>query len=77
VIGGVTLSGGFGSPVGTLFAAFLFGVVSEGFFFTNINEVWYEAFVGVMLLAAIVINKYSGDLTMRIWDRRQAPSEAR
>lgn len=65
VIGGTLLTGGLGSPIGTAFAAVLFGIVSQGFFFTNIPEVWYEAFVGAMLLGAVAISKYTGTITLR------------
>jgi simple sugar transport system permease protein len=65
VIGGTLLTGGMGTPIGTAIAAFLFGVVSQGFFFTNIPEVWYEAFVGLMLLGAVFITKYSGQIARR------------
>jgi simple sugar transport system permease protein len=72
VIGGTLINGGWGSPVGTAFAALLFGIVSQGFFFTNVPQVWYEAFVGGMLLAAVLINKYTAELSIRAWNRRLA-----
>jgi simple sugar transport system permease protein len=69
VIGGTLLTGGLGTAIGTAIAALLFGIVSQGFFFTNIPQVWYEAFVGIMLLGAVLISKYSGALT-----RKRRPS---
>jgi simple sugar transport system permease protein len=65
VIGGTLLTGGLGTPIGTAVASLLFGIVSQGFFFTNIPEVWYEAFVGFMLLGAVLVSKYSGNMTRR------------
>ncbi len=35
VIGGALITGGFGSLIGTAFGALLFGMVSQGFFFTE------------------------------------------
>ena len=58
VIGGAAIGGGFGSPIGTLFGALMFGMVSQGFFYTSIDDNWFYAFVGAILLAAVAINKY-------------------
>jgi len=59
VIGGALITGGYGSPVGTAFGALLFGIVNQGFFYTSINDDWFAAFVGAMLLAAVLINRYT------------------
>lgn len=58
VIGGTLISGGAGSPIGTLFGALLFGMVSQGFFFTNIDSNWFLTFLGTVLLVAVAINQY-------------------
>jgi simple sugar transport system permease protein len=71
VIGGTLISGGRGSALGTMMGALLFGVISEGFFFTNIPSQWYNLFLGLTLLAAIFMNKYVGDsLTLRVPRRK-------
>jgi len=57
VIGGSLLTGGFGSPIGTAFGALLYGIVVQGFFFTNIPDQWYSLFLGVMLIVAVFINR--------------------
>jgi simple sugar transport system permease protein len=57
VIGGALLTGGFGSAIGSAFGALLFGMVVQGFFFTDIPDVWYQVFLGGMLLLSVVINK--------------------
>ncbi len=58
VIGGVLLTGGYGSVVGALFGALIFGMVEQGIFFTGINTDWFQVFVGVMLLIAVLFNNY-------------------
>jgi simple sugar transport system permease protein len=58
VIGGAALTGGFGSPVGTLLRTLLFGMVEQGFYFTNISSIWYQRFVGAALVVSVVINTY-------------------
>jgi simple sugar transport system permease protein len=62
VIGGTLITGGRGSPIGAAIAALLFGVISQGFFFTDIPQGWYNLFLGAMLMFAVLINKYSGDV---------------
>ncbi len=37
----------------------MFGMISQGFFYTDINDNWYYAFVGGMLIAAVIINTYT------------------
>lgn len=59
VIGGSLLTGGFGSPIGTFFGALLFGMVDQGFFFTPLPDQWFQTFLGLMLLIAVVINHYT------------------
>jgi simple sugar transport system permease protein len=59
VIGGTLISGGKGSPIGAAIAALLFGVISQGFFLTDIPQYWYNLFVGLMLLAAVLVDRYA------------------
>ena len=55
---GTAITGGIGSPIGTLFGALMFGMISQGFFYTDINDSWFYAIVGGMLLVAVVINTF-------------------
>jgi simple sugar transport system permease protein len=59
VVGGTAISGGIGSPIGTAVGALMFGMISQGFFYTEINDSWFYAIVGGMLLIAVVINTYA------------------
>jgi simple sugar transport system permease protein len=58
VIGGVLLTGGYGSVIGPLFGALIFGMVSQGIFFTGVNTDWFQVFLGVMLLLAVIVNNF-------------------
>jgi len=58
VIGGVLLTGGYGSVVGALFGALIFGMVQQGIFFTGVSTDWFQVFVGVMLLVAVLFNNF-------------------
>ena len=58
VIGGCLLTGGYGSAVGAVFGALIFGMVQQGIFFTGVNTDWFQVFLGVMLLVAVVFNNF-------------------
>ncbi len=56
VVGGVLLTGGFGSVVGIFFGSLTFAIVSQGIYFTDIDRNWSNLIIGVMLLAAVLMN---------------------
>jgi simple sugar transport system permease protein len=56
VIGGCLLTGGFGSAVGAAIGALIFGMARQGIVFANWNSDWFMLFLGVMLLAAVLVN---------------------
>jgi simple sugar transport system permease protein len=58
VIGGVLLTGGYGSVVGAMFGALIFGMVQQGIFFTGVSTDWFQVFVGVMLLIAVLFSNF-------------------
>jgi simple sugar transport system permease protein len=65
VIGGGATIGGFGSPIGTVLGALMLGMISQGFFYTNINDDWFYSFVGAVLVIAVIVNKYTRDAATR------------
>src|SRR5262245_26856392 len=58
VIGGTLLTGGYGSAIGAMFGALIFGIVQMGIFYTGIDTDWFKAFMGAMLLGAVLFNTY-------------------
>jgi simple sugar transport system permease protein len=58
VIGGILLSGGYGSVLGVVIGTALFGVISTGIFYTGWNTDWIQLFLGVLLGAAVLANNY-------------------
>jgi simple sugar transport system permease protein len=58
VIGGTLLTGGYGSAIGAVFGALIFGMVRQGLFFAGVNTDWFNVFLGAMLLIAVLINRY-------------------
>lgn len=65
VVGGTAITGGLGSPIGTVFGALIFGMINQGFFYTNISDSWFYTVVGATLLAAVVINNYTRRAALR------------
>jgi simple sugar transport system permease protein len=57
VIGGTLLTGGYGSVVGAALGALIFGMVSQGIFFTGVAADWFQAVLGSMLLGAVLVNQ--------------------
>ena len=82
LIGGTTLLGGKGGVIGGFLAALFLEVVTEAVIVAGIPPVWEYAAVGVLLLAAILIDAFQnrgrslrGALTERIAGGRGLPAE--
>jgi simple sugar transport system permease protein len=56
VIGGTLLTGGYGSAVGAVFGALIFGMVQQGIVITGIDADWFQVFLGGMLVVAVLVN---------------------
>ena len=58
VVGGILMTGGFGSIIGVIFGAVTFGLVAKAVFFIPwIDGAWFRVFVGTVLLAAVFANE--------------------
>ena len=64
VIGGVLLTGGYGSPIGTMFGALTYGIVSLGVFYLGWNTDLANFFIGLLLLLAVLANHRLRQLAM-------------
>lgn len=58
VIGGTLLTGGYGSAVGAIFGALIFGMVRQGIVFTGVDSDWFQVFLGAMLILAVLVNAF-------------------
>ena len=58
VVGGCLLTGGYGSAIGAAFGALIFGTVSMGIFYTDVDTDWFKVFLGAMMLIAVIFNNY-------------------
>jgi ribose transport system permease protein len=53
VIGGISLSGGRGTPWGALAGALVLGIVANVIYFAGIPSIWQEFFKGLVIVAAL------------------------
>ena len=58
VIGGTLLTGGYGSAIGAVLGALIFGMVRQGIVFAGVDADWFQVFLGAMLVGAVLINNY-------------------
>ena len=58
VVGGTLLTGGYGNAIGVAIGAFIFGMTSLGIVYAGWDPNWFRAFLGVMLLLAVIVNLY-------------------
>ncbi|GGN43132.1 simple sugar transport system permease protein [Actinoplanes campanulatus] len=65
VVGGTLLTGGFGNALGVAIGAFIFGMTSLGIVYAGWDPNWFRAFLGVMLLLAVLVNLYVRRLATR------------
>lgn len=56
VVGGVLLTGGFGSVVGIFFGTITFAIVNQGIYYTDFDRNWSSLIIGVLLLLAVLMN---------------------
>lgn len=68
VMGGTLLTGGYGSAAGIALGALIFGMVQQGIVITGVDADWFQVFLGVMLIAAVLVNE---------WTRRRSLSAGR
>ncbi|MFN8192525.1 MAG: ABC transporter permease [Nocardioidaceae bacterium] len=58
VVGGCLLTGGYGSALGAALGALIYGMVSQGIVYAGWDNDWLYAFLGVMLLGAVLVNNW-------------------
>lgn len=58
VVGGCLLTGGYGSAVGAALGALIYGMTFQGIVYSGWDSNWLKAFLGVMLLGAVLINNW-------------------
>jgi simple sugar transport system permease protein len=59
VIGGTLLTGGYGSVIGAVLGALIYGMVRQGIVMAGVDADWFQVFLGAMLLLAVLVNNYT------------------
>ncbi|MEL0132903.1 MAG: ABC transporter permease, partial [Rhodobiaceae bacterium] len=58
VIGGIVMTGGFGTVMGIIVGAFIFGIAKEAFFYIpGIDGSFYRVFLGLVIIASALLNE--------------------
>jgi simple sugar transport system permease protein len=58
VVGGTLLTGGYGSAIGAVLGALIFGMVRQGIVFARVDADWFQVVLGLMLLIAVLVNRF-------------------
>ncbi|WP_065377276.1 ABC transporter permease [Ensifer adhaerens] len=71
VVGGVLLTGGFGSIAGIFLGALTFAVVNQGIYFTDIDRNWSNLIIGVMLMVAVLMNNTFRQMALSVVSKKK------
>ncbi len=58
VVGGTLMTGGYGNLIGTLMGVLLIGMLRSGLVMAGAPAYWYQAFVGLILIIAVILNTH-------------------
>jgi simple sugar transport system permease protein len=72
VIGGVLLTGGFGSIVGIVFGTITFAIVNQGIYFTGIDPNFGSVIIGALLLIAVLTNDVFRRMALGLVSKKKA-----
>ena len=74
VIGGVLLVGGYGTVQGVVLGTITYGIVSIGLFYTGWTTDWLSAFIGALLVLAVIANDSIRKSALRAPTSRRIPT---
>jgi simple sugar transport system permease protein len=74
VVGGVLLTGGFGSVIGIFFGTITFAIVNQGIYYTDFDRNWSSLIIGVLLLAAVLMNNTFRNMALTYAPKKKASS---
>ena len=64
VVGGVLLTGGYGSVFGIVLGTLTFAIVNQGIYYTGFDANWASLIIGVLLLIAVLMNNTFRNLAL-------------
>lgn len=71
VVGGVLLTGGFGSITGVFIGTITFAIVNKGIDFTAIDRNWSNLIIGMTLLMAVAMNEHFRKLALSMVSKKK------
>lgn len=71
VVGGVLLTGGFGSITGVFIGTITFAIVNKGIDFTAIDRNWSNLIIGMTLLLAVAMNEHFRKLALSMVSKKK------
>jgi simple sugar transport system permease protein len=75
VVGGVLLTGGYGSPIGVIFGTLTFAIVSQGIYSTGWDSDWSSLILGLLLLVAVLTNNTFRRLALSSGDKLETKTK--
>jgi simple sugar transport system permease protein len=76
VVGGVLLTGGYGSVVGIVLGTLTFAVVSQGIYYTPFDANWASLIIGVLLLLAVLMNNTFRNMALSFAPKKKKGAKA-
>lgn len=70
VLGGTLLTGGMVSVIGTMLGAALVSTIRSGLLVLQVGNFWFQLFLGVILLCAVLLERYRASLSLKRQTRR-------
>ena len=64
VIGGIVLTGGYGTAIGMVLGSVTYGILSTGIFYTGWGTDWTALFLGLLIFLAVLTNNYFRKLAL-------------
>jgi simple sugar transport system permease protein len=72
VVGGVLLTGGYGSVFGIVLGTLTFSIVNQGINYTGFDANWASLIIGVLLLLAVLMNNTFRNMALTSAPRTKA-----
>ncbi len=72
VVGGISMAGGEGNIVGTLFGMLLIGIINNAMLLIGIDSIYQDMVQGLLIVAAIAIDTYSKKKKLQVKGKRPA-----
>jgi ribose/xylose/arabinose/galactoside ABC-type transport system permease subunit len=66
VLGGTSMSGGFGTVGGTVVGAFVIGVLNDGMIMLGLSSFWQMVIKGAVIILAVILDQFQREMQKRL-----------